>query len=158
MSTEREWRTIEASALDWEQARVRLDRAIDGLAPAQRGRRPRGAPHSIWEQVEHIRLAQRDLFDFCRSADYKAQQWPDDYWPATRAPADEKAWTNSLKAIRRDLKAFELWSIEADVDLTAKIPHGAGQTYLRTTLVTVDHTAYHVGQIVLVRRLLGGWK
>ena len=97
MSTEREWRTIVASALDWERAHVWLDRAIDGLAPAQRGRRPRGAPHSIWEQVEHIRLAQRDLFDFCRSAAYEASTWPDDYWPSERAPADDKAWTNSLR-------------------------------------------------------------
>ena len=158
MSTGNDWRTIVGSALDWEQAHVRLDKAVEGLAPDQRGRRPRGAPHSVWELVEHIRLAQRDLFAFCRSTAYEAPVGPDDYWPAERAPADDKAWANSLGTIRKDRKAFERWIIESDVDLTAKIPHGTGQTYLRTILVAVDHTAYHVGQIVIVRRLLGAWE
>jgi len=152
------WRKIVASALDWEQAHASFDRATDGLPPELRGRRPAGAPHSVWEQLEHIRIAQRDLLDFCRDSGYvHSLEWPDDYWPRSPDPPSEQAWADSLAAVRADREAFKRWSIEADVDLTEKIPWGTGQTYLRTVLVAVDHMAYHVGQIVLTRRLLGAW-
>lgn len=157
MSTDKDWRSIVASSLDWEQAHVRLGKAVDGLPAELRGRQAPGLPHSVWELVEHIRRTQHDLLEFCRSENYKEPKWPDDYWPADFAPGDEKAWVDSLESIRKDREAFERWTLEADRDLTAKIPHGTGQTYLRTVLVAVDHTSYHVGQIVLVRRLLGAW-
>ena len=158
MSDASPWRQIVASALDWEQAHVSLDHAVEGLPPELRGRRPAGAPYSVWEQLEHIRRAQRDLLDFCRDADYVHElEWPEDYWPDSPEPPSEQAWNECLAAIRRDREELQRWTVEAEVDLTDTIPRGTGQTYLRTVLVAVDHAAYHVGQIVLVRKLLGAW-
>ena len=149
------WREIVASALGWEQAHVGLSRAIEELPAEFRGRRPDGVPYSIWQLVEHIRLAQRDLLDFCRNPDYEhALDWPDDYWPEAADPPSGKAWDDCLAAIRRDRDALMRWAIDADVDLTDPIPRGSGQTYLRTVLVAMDHAAYHVGQIVLIRKML----
>lgn len=157
MSATERWRGIVASSLDWEQAHLRFEKAVEDLAAGLRDKRPSGLPHSVWEQVEHIRRTQLDLLEFCRNDDYKEPKWPDDYWPSTPAPANERAWQESLANIRNDREAFARWTVESSLDLTRKIPHGTGQTYLRTVLVAVDHTAYHVGQIVLIRRLLGAW-
>lgn len=153
-----EWREIVASALDWEQAHASLERAVEALPVELRGRRAPGLPYSIWELLEHIRIAQRDLLEFCRDADYRhAIEWPDGYWPDSAEPASPEAWAASLAVIQADREELQRWTVEAEVDLTAKIPHGSGQTYLRTVLVAVDHASYHVGQIVLVRKLLGAW-
>jgi hypothetical protein len=158
MSETSNWREIVASSLDWEQAHVSLDRAVDGLPADLRGRRPEGAPHSIWEELEHIRIAQRDLLDFCTDPSYAhAMAWPDDYWPSRPEPAGEAEWEACLAAIRADREALKRWTVEAQVDLTQPIPWGSGQTYLRTVIVATDHAAYHVGQIVLIRKLLGAW-
>jgi uncharacterized damage-inducible protein DinB len=152
------WREIVASALDWEQAHVSLDGAVDDLPAELRGRLPDRAPYSIWQQLEHIRLAQHDLLDFCRNPEYVHElRWPDDYWPKDAEPPSAKAWEDCLAAIRREREEFKRWTVEADVDLTQKIPWGSGQTYLRTVIVAADHAAYHVGQIVLIRKLLGAW-
>ena len=107
--------------------------------------------------LEHIRIAQRDLLDFCRNPDYVHElRWPDDYWPSAPEPPSAKAWDEGLAAIRRDREAFKRWTVDADVELSTEIPSGTGQTYLRTVIVAADHTAYHVGQIVLIRKLLEG--
>mgnify|MGYP000384677813 CR=1 FL=1 len=159
MSATSPWREIVASALDWEQAHVSLDGAVDDLPAELRGRRPDGAPHSCWELLEHIRIAQRDLLEFCQDEDYEHDlDWPADYWPEAPEPPSAEAWDECMAAIRRDRAEFRRWTVETDVDLTQAIPHGTGQTYLRTVLVAVDHAAYHVGQIVLVRKLLGAWR
>ena len=157
MSEDRQWRAIVASALDWEQSHVRLEGAVEGLPAELLGRRPTGLPNSIWEIVEHVRRMQRDLYLFCSSDNYVAPKSGADYWPPSAAPESEAAWRHSLANIREDRAKFAAWTVEANVDLPAKIPHGTGQTYLRTVLVAVDHTAYHVGQIVWARRLLGAW-
>lgn len=158
MSKSAGWREIVASALDWEQAHVSLDRAVDDLPPELRGRRPDGAPYSVWELLEHIRIAQNDLLDFCRNPDYVHElEWPDDYWPGGPEPPSTEAWDDCLAAIRRDRDELKRWTVEAEVDLTQKIPWGSGQTYLRTVIVAADHTAYHVGQIVVIRKLMGAW-
>jgi uncharacterized damage-inducible protein DinB len=157
MSAKEEWRAIVASALDWDQAHAKLDDAVKGLAPALRGRRPEGYPHSAWELLDHIHRTQHDLLEFCVNPRYEELKWPDDYWPPTPEPPTVKAWTESLAEIRRDREAFAKFATDSDLDLTARIPHGTGQTYLRTILVAVDHAAYHVGQIVAMRRLLGAW-
>jgi uncharacterized damage-inducible protein DinB len=150
--------TIVASSLTWEQAHATLDNALKGLAPNLRGVRPDKFPHSVWELVEHIRLAQHDLLDFCANPKYQETlKWPDDYWPKSPAPASEAEWTASLEAIQKDADALAQFTTSHAATLDKKIPHGTGQTYLRTVLVAVDHTAYHVGQIVAVRRLLGAW-
>lgn len=135
-----------------------LDVAVNGLENADSGRLADGHPHSVWQLVEHIRIAQRDLLDFCINSDYRNDlRWPKDYWPENPAPADELAWNESLDAIRRDRTALAEFVVSGGVDLASKIPNGTGQTYLRTVLLAVDHAAYHLGQIVDVRRLIGSW-
>jgi uncharacterized damage-inducible protein DinB len=152
------WREIVASSLGWEQAHATLEKAVKDLAPALRGQRPPNYPHSVWELLDHIRITQHDLLDFCQNPDYEEKlEWPRDYWPAKAAPATAAAWDKSIADYRRDREAFARFTTESEIELTTKIPRGTGQTYLRTILVAVDHASYHVGQIVSVRRLLGAW-
>ncbi len=152
------WQEIVAASLDWDQAHVSLDNAIAGLSAEGRARRPAGYPHSVWQLLEHIRLAQFDLLDFCVNPNYSHDlTWPDDYWPKEAAPPSDDAWDASVEQIKRDRVALARFTTDGSVDLTATIPHGTGQTYLRTVIVAVDHCAYHVGQIVDVRRLNGDW-
>jgi len=145
-------------ALDWEDAHVSFDKALAALPAQARGVRPHGFECSVWELVEHIRIAQADILDFCVNARYAHHMaWPGDYWPPAPAPPSDTAWADSLAAYRRDLE--RLRQVARDVeDLTVLVPTGTGtQTYLRALLLTADHTAYHVGQIVAVRRALGAW-
>jgi uncharacterized damage-inducible protein DinB len=158
MTATKDWRAIVASSLDWEQAHATLENAVKGLAPSLQGVRPAEYPHSAWELLEHIRITQRDLLDFCQNPDYEEKlAWPGDYWPPTPAPPTAGAWEQTIADYRRDREALAGFTNESKIDLTEKIPHGTGQTYLRTILVAVDHASYHVGQIVSVRRLLGAW-
>jgi uncharacterized damage-inducible protein DinB len=158
MTKKEEWRSIVASSLDWEQAHASLESAIKGLTAEQRGKRPAGFPHSVWELLEHIRITQRDLLDFVQNPEYEEKlQWPKDYWPPNSAPASEKAWNETVAAWRKDRMALERFATGTDIDLTTKIPKGTGQTYLRTVIVAVDHASYHVGQIIAVRQLIGAW-
>ena len=144
--------------LDWEDAHVGVDKAIDGIPPHQRGVRPPGFEHSVWQLLEHIRLAQDDILDFCVNSRYEhTMKWPDDYWPSDPAPPDQQAWTASIAGYKRGLE--ELKKVARTIeDLSAAVPTGKkNQTYLRSVLLVADHTAYHVGQIVAVRRALGIW-
>ena len=150
-------RSIVAAAVDWEQAHVSFDRAVADVPTGLRGRRPAGYPHAPWELLEHIRLAQADLVAFMEDPAYVAPAWPAGYWPASPGPPTGAAWEESVEAVRRDRERVRAIAERATLDLTAPIPWGDGQTYLRTILVLVDHTAYHVGQLVAVRRLLGAW-
>jgi len=148
-----------ARVLDWEDAHVGFDKAVEGIPPDKRGARAAGFEHSPWQLVEHIRLAQDDILAFCVNSAYKhTLKWPDDYWPKNPAPPSEKAWTDSLASCARSRE--ELKRLASDIeDLTATVPTGKGhQTYLRAILLAADHAAYHVGQIVAVRRALGVWK
>ncbi len=140
------------------QAHATFDAAVRNLPAELRGKRPRGAEHSAWEVLEHMRIAQRDILEFSRNPAHVSPKWPEGYWPATKAPADEKAWDKSVRAFRRDLKAMCELVANESTDLFARIPHGTGQTILREALLTADHNAYHVGELVLLRRLLGAWK
>lgn len=148
-----------ARLLDWEEAHVGFDTAVAGIPPGTRGARAPGFEHSPWQLVEHMRIAQEDILDFCVNPRYVHDRtWPDDYWPANPQPPDEAAWQRSLDAVvasREKMKA-----LARDVtDLTAPVPTGtANQTYLRAILLAADHVAYHVGQLVAVRRALGVWK
>jgi hypothetical protein len=151
------WRGIVASSLDWEQAHARLDSALDKLPAKLRGKRPDGLPHSVWELVDHIRRTQHDLLEFCTNPEYSEPRFPDDYWPSSPAPASDAEWDQCIGAIHADAAALAAFTTDSTGDITSRIPHGTGQTYLRTVLVDVDHTSYHVGQIVLTRRLLGAW-
>ena len=147
-----------AGLLGWQQAHASFDSAIADLPAALRGTRPADAPHSVWELVEHIRLAQRDILDFCVNPDYEEQNWPADYWPATPAAPSAKAWNDSIAAYHADVERLQRLVRDPDFDLFAAVPWGNGQTHIREVMLVFDHTAYHVGQIVLVRRLLGAWK
>ena len=144
--------------LDWEEARVGFDAAAADVPPHMRGTVPPGLSHSLWQLVEHIRITQHDILDFCRNPHYEEMTWPDDYWPRSPAPSSDAAWQTSLSAVAADRAALQEIAADRSLDLTARIPHGSGQTYLRELLLVADHTAYHVGQVVLVRQLLGIWK
>ena len=158
MASTASWQEIVASTLDWDQAHITLEGALKGLTAEQRGKRPDGYPHSVWELLEHIRIAQHDLLDFLRNPSYvHVLEWPGGYWPATSAPASDDAWRESLEALQHDRSEMKDFVTGGTVDLASAIPHGTGQTYLRTMLVAVDHAAYHLGQIVDVRRLIGAW-
>ncbi len=146
-----------ATSLDWGDAHADFDRAVEGLAPELRGRRVAGLPHSAWEIVEHLRLAQHDILDFSRNAHYRELNWPDEYWPASPEPPSASAWDESVAAFKRDRKAVKALATDPAIDLSSAIPHGSGQTYLREVLLVLDHNAYHVGELVLLRRLLGAW-
>lgn len=145
-------------ALDWEEARVGLAKAADRIPADKRGARPAGFEHSPWQLLEHIRIAQDDILDFCVNPHYvHARKWPDDYWPRDPAPPDAEAWTNALASYASALEELKRLVREVD-DLTAKVPTGkANHTHLRAILLIIDHTAYHVGQLVAVRRALGIW-
>jgi hypothetical protein len=143
--------------LNGGHAHATFDAAVKNLPAALRGKRPRGAEHSPWEILEHLRIAQSDILEFSRDPKHKSPDWPTGYWPARQAPPDEKAWDKSVRAFRKDLKAMSDLVTDESTDLLAKIPHGSGQTILREALLTADHNAYHIGEMVLVRRLLGAW-
>ena len=151
------WRAALGRALAWNEAHATFDKAVDGWPPALRGRRPDNFPHSAWELVEHLRIAQHDLLDFSVNAGYEEKQWPRDYWPPDPAPPDAAAWDESVARYRADRDALRKLVEDPSVDLAARIPHGDGQTYLRELLLAIDHAAYHVGQLVAVRRVLGAW-
>ena len=139
-------------------AHADFDTAVRNLPLVLRGKRPKGAEHSPWEILEHLRIAQRDILEFSRDPGHQSPDWPSGYWPATPAPPNEKAWDTSVRAFRRDLKAMCDLVAKPSTDLFARIPHGDGQTILREALLVADHNAYHLGELVLLRRLLGAWK
>ncbi len=138
-------------------AHATFDKSVKNLPVALRGKRPKGAEHSPWEVLEHLRIAQWDILDFSRNPNYQHLPWPQGYWPATPVPPGAKAWDKSVRAFRRDLKAMCDLVADPSTDLYAKIPHGNGQTILREALLVADHNAYHLGELVLLRRLLSAW-
>ena len=144
--------------LDWEEAHVGFDKAIDGIPAGTRGARAPGFEHSAWQLLEHMRLAQEDIHDFCVNPAYlHTMKWPDDYWPAPE-PSSENAWTQSIASFRQTRNKMKALARDIE-DLTATVPTGTGnQTYLRAILLVADHTAYHVGQLVDLRRALGIWR
>lgn len=144
--------------LDWQDAHVGFDAATAGIPSEQLGMQPSDLPYSPWQLVEHMRLTQRDILEFCRDPAYEEPSWPDEYWPADPQPPSLEAWEASIEAFRSDRAALQELARDGSLDLFSAIPHGAGQTYLRELLLAAGHTAYHVGQLVVVRRLLGSWQ
>jgi DinB family protein len=139
-------------------AHVDWKATFDGIPPKMRGVRPSGLPHSLWELLEHMRIAQWDILEFSRDARHVSPEWPAGYWPATPAPLSAQAWKKSLKSFEKDLASMKRLVASAKTDLFAKIPHGTGQTILREALLVADHNSYHLGQALTVRRILGIWK
>jgi hypothetical protein len=139
-------------------AHVTFDGAVKDLPPALRGERPAASVHSPWELLEHMRIAQWDILEFSRNPQHQSPEFPDGYWPPTPAPPDAEAWDRSVRAFRKDHRAFCDLVADESNDLFAVFSHGDGQTLLREALVAADHNAYHLGELVIVRRLLGAWK
>jgi DinB family protein len=146
-----------ARALTWADAHVSFDEAVAGIEPALRGKRPSGLPYSAWQLVEHLRIAQHDILDFCRNPEYREPDWPADYWPSDPTPPSAEAWEASIGEYTRERESLLGLALDSSTRLDGRIPHGDGQTYLRELLLALDHAAYHVGELVLLRRLLGSW-
>ncbi len=138
-------------------AHATFEQAVKDLPVELRGKVPKGGEYSAWQLLEHLRIAQLDILEFSRDAKHESPKWPEGYWPKEKAPADDKAWDKSVRAFKKDLREMCALVEDPKTDLFAKIPHGDGQTILREALLAADHNAYHVGQLVLVRRLLGAW-
>jgi hypothetical protein len=144
-------------ALDWDEAHADWKTAVAGLPAFKRGIRPPGAPHSAWEILEHARIAQWDILEYCRNPKHVSPDFPAGYWPKTPAPPDASAWDKSVKAFQKDLQEMQKLLMDPRTDLAAPIPHGSGQTILREAFLVADHNSYHLGQFVLLRKLLGAW-
>jgi hypothetical protein len=135
-----------------------FDKVIEGLPANLRGARAPGLPHTVWQLVEHLRLAQWDILEFSRDKSHVSPDWPAGYWPETAAPPDDEAWEKSVDSFHKDLQATQDLVADPKTDLYAKLPWGDGQTVLREAMLTADHNAYHVAQIVSTRQALGAWE
>ncbi len=138
-------------------AHLEFEAAIAELPAELRGEKPEGAQHTFWELLEHLRIAQWDILEFTRNPEHVSPKFPEGYWPDSEAPPDDDAWDQSVLSFASDLRAMQDLVADPKTDLVAPIPHGDGQTVLREALLVADHNAYHLGQIVLMRRILGVW-
>ncbi len=143
--------------LEGGDAHVQFDEAVADWPSELRGAKPAGQPFTPWRLLEHIRISQWDIVEFTTSAKHVSPDWPSGYWPADDAPPDARAWDESVAQVRRDRRAMKRIVTNPNTDLFARLPHGTGQTVLREALVLADHNSYHLGQLVLLRRLLGAW-
>jgi hypothetical protein len=143
--------------LQGKGAHASFDTAVTGFPAKLRGVRPEGSPHSAWEVLEHLRIAQWDMLEFSRDPSHKSPEWPAGYWPQTAEPPDA-TWEASIKAFHRDLAAMRALVGDPKSDLFTPFVHGDGQTLLREALQLADHNAYHVGELMFLRRQLGAWK
>ncbi len=169
MAKETKTKGVLAKALETEltalleggHAHATFDDAVKDFPAELRGKVPKGLPYSAWQIVEHLRIAQRDMLEFSDNAKgtYKGKNWPEDYWPKEPAPPNEKAWNKTIDAVRADRKSFLKLVNEADkAALVNPFPWGEGQSLLKEALQMADHNSYHVGELIVVRRLLGAWK
>ena len=138
-------------------AHVHFDDAFGDLTAEETGRSVEGVPYTVWQVLEHMRIAQWDILEFSRNPAYRSPKWPEEYWPQRPAPAHAREWEQSVKSFRDDSAAMEALVADPSTDLFARIPHATGQTILREALLIADHNAYHLGQVVLIRKLLGSW-
>ena len=147
------------SACQGGEAHTSFEKAVADFPPNLRGDVPQGLPYSAWQVLEHLRIAQHDILDFCQNSAYKPLQWPDEYWPKSPVPPDDHAWEASIRQIKEDRASFErLLDGVDDHRLCLPIPWGEGQNLLREALLVVQHQSYHLAEIVVIRRLLGAWK
>lgn len=144
--------------LEKGNAHLSFEEAIAGVPVSLAGIRPEGMPYSIWQLVEHIRIAQWDIVSFCLSEQHRSLDWPEGYWPPAAGPVSESQWNHSIREIRQDRERFIKLLRDRSDSLFDALPWGDGQTLLREALVIADHNAYHTGEIVVLRRLLGCWK
>jgi uncharacterized damage-inducible protein DinB len=140
------------------QAHATFEDAVKNFPPELRGKTPHASPHSAWQLLEHLRLAQHDILEFSRDPNYVSPKWPEGYWPKESEPPTPSAWDESIARFEKDHNAFVKLISDPALDLTAKLAHGDGQTLLREALLIIDHNAYHIGQLVLLRNQFGAWK
>ena len=146
-----------AKLLDGRQAHIEMAMVLDKLSFEDLSRKAKGTPWTLWELFEHIRIAQWDILEFSRNPNHQSPEWPKGYWPEETTPKDPAAWSASVKVFRRDLDAMKELVLDSNVNLYQRIPHGDGQTILREALLIADHNAYHLGQMVLLMKILGRW-
>lgn len=140
------------------EAHIKAESALANVGSKFRNVRPAPDVHSVWEELEHLRIAQEDILRFSIDASWRSPAWPEGYWPAAAEKVTDQMWQDSVAGFYADLEELITLAQDANLDLTAKIPHGEGQTYLREILLVADHNAYHLGQIVQARKLLGDWQ
>jgi len=140
------------------QAHVTTEGALKGLPPAARGRRPSPALHSVYEELEHMRIAQEDIIRYALDRSWRSPEFPKGYWPDPNTEVTDALWTKAVEGFRASVAEATALAEDPSRDLTAEIPHGEGRTYLRQILLVADHNAYHTAQIVAIRKLLGNWK
>ncbi len=140
------------------QAHVGWEDVLSDFPRELRGSRPPNAPHTPWQLLEHMRIAQWDILEFSRDEAHVSPEFPKGYWPQDEAPPADDSWDGSIERFRSDLDAMKALVADPSADLFAAFPHGTGQTLLREALLVADHNAYHLGQLVLLRRLLEAWK
>lgn len=157
MASTKTIRDLILEQLEGKNAHVDFDQAIQGLTYKQTGIKVEGIPHTIWELIEHIRIGQDDILEFCKNPDYEEIDWPEDYWPESSQPESKEELETSIQAVRDGLEEMRDLVRDQENDLQAVFPHGDGQTLFREAMLIVDHNAYHIGQIVQIRRLLGSW-
>jgi hypothetical protein len=150
-------RNLLLEQLEGKNAHVDFNQAVQGLTYKQTGIKVEGLPHTIWELIEHIRIGQDDILEFCKNPDYEAIDWPDDYCPESPQPVNKEELEKSIQAVRDGLEEMRDMIRDPENDLQAPFPYGDGQTLFREAMLIVDHNAYHIGQIVQIRRLLGSW-
>ena len=143
--------------LKGRQGHVDFETVLADLPQEFQGKKPKGAPHTPWQLLEHMRIAQWDILEFSRDPKHESPKFPEGYWPESEAPPDDNAWQKSVTSLGADLQAMADLVADPSTDLYARIPHGSGQTILREALLVADHNAYHLGQLVLLRRLLNIW-
>jgi len=158
MQSDKQLRQQLANFLDWHEAHADLSAAVNDFPAELRGQAPKGMPYSAWQLLEHMRLALWDIVEFCRDPHHKSPPWPEGYWPKHAAPPSKDAWEKSIQEVRDNLESLRKLIGDPKQDLFAPLPGGSGQTLLREALLAADHNAYHLGQLVLLRRALGAWK
>ena len=141
-----------------DNAHVDFETGVKAFPTNLQGKRPPGAAHSPWEVLEHMRIAQWDILEFTRNPEHKSPVFPKGYWPASAAPPDKSAWSVSVRRFRADLRSLGELVADPSNDLQARLPYGDGQTILREVLLAADHNAYHLGELMLLRRMLGAWR
>jgi uncharacterized damage-inducible protein DinB len=152
-----DWQSTLAASLAWSEAHPTFEAAVDGLPAPLRARRPEGFPHSVWELAEHVRRAQADIIDLITNAAYVAPAFPDDYWPPASETPSDAAWGECLAAVARDRERLQALARRAEPAPADAIPWSPELTTVGLVLQALDHAAYHVGQIVMARRLMGAW-
>ncbi len=157
MKNDKALRSHLVDLLTGENAHASFEKAAGNVPDAARGKRPKGGEHSPWEVLEHLRIAQWDILEFTRNPKHVSPEFPSGYWPQSPEPPDAKAWDKSVAAFKKDLKAMADLVADESVDLYKPLSHGSGQTVLREALVLADHNAYHIGEMILLRRVLGAW-